>query len=376
MSSPLVWISAGELSGDMHAAALARAIREFQPDARMRGIAGPYLRELGAETLFPMENLAVMGITEVLRYLPAIFSMLKAIRKDLLQNRPDMVVLVDAPSFNFRVAKIASEAGIPVYYYISPKVWASRPGRVHFMKRHIRRIISILPFEKTFFQKYGMEADYVGNPIVDMLNLPSLEGVQIEPGRIGIMPGSRNKEITALLPVFADAARRIGERRPDASFHCIKAPNIADSRIMELWPHDIPLTIINSDQRYACIKSCEMLLAASGTATLESALIGTPTVVAYKVSPLTALIIKKIITVRYVSLPNLIMDRPIFPELLQENATSEKIADAALNWLENPASSSLIRSDLAELRRVVGEPGAAKRAAQVILKDAGFMPCA
>ena len=159
MSAPLIWISAGELSGDMHAAALARALRDARPDARIRGIAGPYLREFGAEAVYPMENLAVMGFTEVFRYLPTVFSMLDGIRKDLRQNRPDAVVLVDAPSFNFRVAKIASEAGIPVYYYISPKVWASRPGRVRFMKRHIKRIISIFPFEEELFKKYGMRAD-------------------------------------------------------------------------------------------------------------------------------------------------------------------------------------------------------------------------
>ena len=373
MSAPLIWISAGELSGDMHAAALARALRDARPDARIRGIAGPYLREFGAEAVYPMENLAVMGFTEVFRYLPTVFSMLDGIRKDLRQNRPDAVVLVDAPSFNFRVAKIASEAGIPVYYYISPKVWASRPGRVRFMKRHIKRIISIFPFEEEFFKKYGMRADYVGNPTVDMLNPPALERVRTEPGRIGLMPGSRNKEISALLPIFADAARRILERVPDASFHCVKAPNIPESAITERWPEDIPLNIVDSGNRYEFMKSCETLLAASGTATLESALIGTPTVVAYKLSPFTGFIAKRFITVRYVSLPNLIMDRPVFPELLQENATGEKIADAALNWLRNPEAAARVRSDLAELRRILGEPGAAGRAARLILADAGLL---
>lgn len=373
MSSPLIWISAGELSGDMHAAALGRALRERKPDIRLRGIAGPYLRELGAEALYPMENLAVMGFTEVFRYIPTIFSMLKGIRTDLRQNRPNAIVLVDAPSFNFRVAKIASEANIPVYYYISPKVWASRPGRVHFMKRYIKRIISIFPFEEAFFKKYGMQADYVGNPTLDILNLPELDHIQIEPGRIGLMPGSRNREVTALLPLFGEAARRIQAQLPNAEFHCIKAPNILETRIRELWPQTIPLHMVDSNNRYGFIKSCETLLAASGTATLESALIGTPTVVTYKVSPLTGFIAKRFITVQYVSLPNLIMNRPVFPELLQENATGKTIAEAALGWLKNPESAAKVRENLAQLRRMLGNPGAPGRAAQLILEDAGLI---
>lgn len=368
-ASPHIWISAGELSGDMHAADLAQALHERYPDLALRGLAGPYMRQAGVTPLFPMENLGVMGISEVIGYLPKIFAMLRGIRADIHAAPPSALVLVDAPSFNFRLAKIAHAAGIPVYYYISPKVWASRPKRVLFMKKYVRRIFSILPFEETFFDRFGVQVEYVGNPTRDRLARLSLPPSSLVPDRIALMPGSRKREVSTLMPIFADAARSIRTARPQAAFHCIQAPTISRDLLLQFWPQDIPLRIIPGEERYSFLKTCHVLIAASGTATLESALLGVPTVVAYKVSPLTELAARLLITVPYVSLPNLILNREIFPELLQKDASGPRIAEAALRWLTRPELLEKTKNELLELDALLSGPGAALTAARHILAD-------
>ena len=196
-----IWINAGELSGDMQAAALLSALREREPDLRATGMGGPNLARAGQKNLFRVEALSVMGIAEVLTALPRALRMLARIKEELAALRPDAVVLVDAPEFNFRVAKTAHGLGIPVYYFIPPKIWAWRTGRVRFLHRHVRRLFCILPFEPDFYARYGVAVDYVGNPLVDMVQWPELETLSPVSGRIGLMPGSRRKEVEASCPV-------------------------------------------------------------------------------------------------------------------------------------------------------------------------------
>lgn len=230
-----LWVSAGEMSGDMHAANLVRAIQAKAPHIRFAGVGGPDLRKTGFEDVFKVEDLSVMGITEVLSHLPRILGMLKRIRQELAARRPDAVILVDAPSFNFRIAKYAKELGIPVYYYISPKIWAWRTGRVKFIRRYVDKVISILPFEVDFYRQHDMEIDYVGNPLVDMVDWNEIDALAPIPQRIGLLPGSRKKEITSLMPQFAIAAEHMRKELPELEFHCVRAPGVSEDNLRELW---------------------------------------------------------------------------------------------------------------------------------------------
>ncbi len=356
------------MSGDMHAANLVRALQQKDSRLRFAGVGGPDLRATGFEYVFQVEQLSVMGLTEVFTHLPRIIGILKQVQQELVRKRPTAVVLVDAPSFNFRVARYAKELGIPVYYYISPKIWAWRTGRVKFIREHVDRVISILPFEVDFYARHNMHIDYVGNPLMDMIDWQTIDHITPVPERIGLLPGSRKKEITTLMPRFAAAATRMHQQCPDLAFHCVCAPGVQADTLRQLWNTSVPLTIHGPKERYALMKSCNMLFAASGTATLESALIGTPTLVTYKVSPLSYAVGARLIKVPFVSLPNLIMGREIFPELLQNSAHGATIAAHALHWLQTPEVTAHIRNELKTLRGMLGKPGAASRAADTILQ--------
>ncbi len=371
-SGQTIWISAGEASGDMHGALLLKALREKDPSLCFAGMGGPALREAGLEALFRTEDLSVMGITEVLGHLPRIFSMLSGIRDALARLRPRAVIVIDAPDFHFRVIKAARALDIPVYYYISPKIWAWRQGRAEFIRAHVRKMISILPFEVEFYRRFGMDANYVGNPLVDIVDYPSLRHIAPESGLVGLLPGSRKSEITSLLPAFAGAARILRRRLPHLSFACVRAPNVEEARLRALWPEDVPVEFIAPENRWAFMRGCEMLMAASGTVTLESAIAGVPTLVAYKVSPVSFAVGKALVKVPFISLPNLVAGRGIFPELLQKDCDPEPLAAAALAWLlPAPGTSPLadVRRELDKVRAMLGGPGAPGRAAGVILED-------
>lgn len=362
-----IWINAGELSGDMQAASLLHALKARQPDLQAVGMGGPHLAAAGQHTLFRVESLSVMGFSEVLSAVPRALRLLRGIGQELEQRRPEAVVLVDAPEFNFQVAKKAHRLGIPVYYFIPPKVWAWRTGRVEFLRRHIRELLCILPFEEAFYRAHGLSVHYVGNPLVDMVNWPSIRHIEPDPLRIGLMPGSRNKEVRALMPLFGDMARHLLFQRPDLRFHCLRAPNMTEAHLRSFWPADIPLAMESPEGRYEAMRRCRCVVAASGTATLETALAGVPTVVTYKVSPLSAFFAKRFIRVPFVSLPNLILDRELFPELLQDAATPETLSSAVTRWLDDAAALAEVHSGLETLRDRCGDAGSADRAAAVLL---------
>lgn len=375
MSAPTFWINTGELSGDMQAALLLKALKKRLPDAKFAGMGGVHLAGAGLDTLFRIEDLSIMGITEVLGHLPTIFRMLAGINAALARIRPAAVIVVDAPDFHFRVIASARELGIPVYYYISPKIWAWRERRAVFIRNNVRRLISILPFEAEFYRRFGMNVDYVGNPLIDIVNYPALNRIGHDPDLVGFLPGSRKKEITALLPAFGGAARILRQRLPHVGFVCLRAPGLDESLLRSHWPDDVPVDFAAPDNRFALMRRCRMLIAASGTATLESAIAGTPAIVAYKVSRLSFAVGKLLVKTPFISLPNLILGREVFPELLQKQCDAVPLADAALRWLlPPPANDPLdkIREDMREIRRLLGKPGAAGRAADVVLNDMGL----
>jgi len=364
-----IWINAGETSGDLHGGSLMEAISSVAPDTTFCGMGGPEMRSRGFDAVLRVEDLSVMGFTEVFGKIFDILKMLKKIKQELAVRRPDAVILIDAPEFNFRVAKYASALGIPVYYYISPKLWAWRTGRAKFIAKHVTRLFSILPFEVEFYKQFNMDIDYIGNPLVDTIDWESIDHIVPHKNRIGILPGSRKKEIEALMPQFAIAASIMAKEHPELEFHCIQAPGISPDRLRELWKSSVPLTIHPPENRYEFMRGCAMLIAASGTVTLEAALIGTPTLITYQLSKLTFFLATKFIEVPFVGLPNLIMGREVFPELLQEQANGDVVAKRALSWLNTSGKLEEIRNDLKVLRTKVGEPGAATRAARLIIED-------
>ena len=366
-----LWINAGELSGDLQGGALLSALREYAPEDALRvvGMGGDNLARAGQENLLRVEQLSVMGIVEVITSLPRIFGLLRRIRREMERIRPDAVLLIDAPEFNFRVAKIAHRLGIPVYYFIPPKVWAWRTGRVKFLKEHVRRIFSILPFEVDFYREHGMDVTYVGNPLVDLVNYESIRDVPPVQNRIGLMPGSRRKEVESLLPAFSGAAALLAERFPELEFHCIRASSFSEEYLRSLWKAPVPLVMHDGRDRYRLMRTFPCIMAASGTATLETGLAGVPTLVAYKVSPLSYQIALHVLKVKWISLTNLIMNRTVFPEHIEKDADPAPLATRMEEWLSRPEILEGIRRDLDELREKCGKPGSAKRAAEALWKE-------
>ena len=361
-----IWISTGEASGDMHGAALVRALQTLAPDWEFLGGGGPALKAAGLRLEFSIQELSVMGLTEVLSALPRIVRLLARIRKRLKETRPSALVLIDSPDFNFLVARMAKRLGIPVFFYISPQVWAWRKGRIGFLKQHATRVLCILPFEKPFYAAHGLEVDFVGHPLLDEIPLDALATITPDRDRIGLLPGSRMKELASLLPEFIDTARLLKAQFPYLTFGVARAPSIPEETLRSYFPSDLPLTIVQPEERYEFMRRCFLLLAASGTVTMEAALIGTPTIVAYRLSPFTFALGKKLVHVDHISLPNLILGERVFPELLQEDARSDVMAEHARFWLQHDEETAEVRIKLNRLKNLMGDPGAPARAAHII----------
>ena len=219
--TPLIWINAGETSGDLHGAVLARALAARAPGLRLAGMAGPAMREAGVEAVARTEDLSVMGFTEVIAKLGTVLGLISRVKRELARRRPDALICIDAPAFNFKVIKAAVKLGIPVFYYISPKLWAWRQGRARFIRDHVDRMLCIFPFEREFYARFGVDVDYVGHPQVEELTTPRLRAVTPDPQLVGVLPGSRRREVQGLTPVFARAAAMMRQARPTcASWPC------------------------------------------------------------------------------------------------------------------------------------------------------------
>lgn len=326
------------------------------------------MRSIGFEALLHSEELSVMGLTEVLGALPRILNIYKRIKTQLQKENPACLILLDAPDFHFRLARMAHRLKIPVFYYISPQIWAWRKGRVRFIKKYVSKTLCIFPFEKEFFSRNGVEVEFVGHPLVEQLGREDLQEVQPDPGSIGIMPGSRGKEIAALLPEFAAAAAILARRRPGLRFQLFLAAEEHRPLVQKHWPEGLDLQIIPFAERYSQIKGCGLVLTASGTATLECALLGTPAIVAYRVSGLSYWIARMLVDVPYISMPNIIMDQEVFPEFIQSRARAEILAEQALFWLENPDKTAAVREILKSIQTRLGQKKASATSAELIVQ--------
>lgn len=357
------YIITGEASGDLHASNLVKEMKNIFPGCSFRAWGGDLLAASGAEVVRHIRDLAFMGFAEVIMNLRTIFKNIEFCKKDILEWKPDAVILVDYPGFNLRIAKFLKEKGIPVYYYISPQVWAWKSSRVNTIKRTVDKMITILPFEKDFYRSFGMEVEYVGHPLLDALGeeMQDRGSSQSNPrsGIIALLPGSRKQEIEAKLPLMTALTRRF----PEYEFRIAGAPSISPEFYAKFTNGKIPVV---HGKTYALLQESEAALVTSGTATLETALLGIPEVVCYKGNPLSFAIAKRIVNVKYISLVNLIMNEEVVKELIQQELTVDNL-ERELRRVLDRSHREWLFGKYRELRKVLGGTGASRRAAELIL---------
>lgn len=389
-----VFVIAGEASGDLHGSNLIHALKSKLPQTRFVGIGGPKMEEAGLELLFPSSDLAVVGVVEVIGHIRPILKAFGRTTAWLRKKRPDLLILIDYPEFNLQVASRAKKLGIPIFYYISPQVWAWRQGRVKKLRRLVDRMAVILPFEEAFFRSHGMEVSFVGHPLLDVVKAEVSKtefcikaGLNPERPIVGLVPGSRKSEVSRLFPVMAGAAERIFQDRQDVQFVVPLAPSLDpgilesfNNRIIKLIttdPHrqlqtdkslNHPIIRVVKGQTYDAIAASDLILAASGTVTLEAAILGTPMVVTYKVSPFTCFLGKCLIKVPFASLVNLVAGRRVVTEIIQRDVTPERLSQEALSLLRDHAGRENMIKGLKEVKNALGGSGASERAADLAME--------
>lgn len=356
---------AGEASGDLHGANLARALRALDPGLHLAGAGGPRMREAGVHIVADPTPHASVGIVEALRHFHRYARLYRLLLSALRTLRPVAAVLIDSPDFNLRFAERVADHGIPIFYYISPQIWAWRPGRIRTIRRLVRKMIVILEFEEKIYREAGVEVAYVGHPLLDAFRPIDRAAARREFGDpeilIGLLPGSRARQFRILLPILREAAAAIAREIPAARFVVACAPGIDPALARETG---LPAV---RDRTPEVMAASDLLLTASGTATLEAALYETPMIVTYKLHPLTALTLGPLIRVKDYALVNLVAGRRIMPEYYQFRARPRLIAREAVSLLKGGRLAEM-RKALREVRRKLGEPGASRRAAAEILK--------
>ncbi len=347
-----VWINACEVSGDLQASLLLSELQKIYPDMEVIGMGGEHLHALGQKNLFHVNELSVMGITEIISAIPKIFKLWKRIKQSIKEEKPDVVILVDSGEFNFPIAKYVKNLGIPVYYFIPPKVWAWRKYRVKYLKKYVDKIFCILPFEVEFYKQHGIYSEYIQNPLVNALasyKALTFNKENTETIHFSIMPGSRRKEVTSLLPFFAKVASELYKKYPNSTYSIIQAPSFTQEYLESFWKTSEnlpPVNFIQSNERYKALANSHFCLAASGTATLETALIKLPTIISYQVSNLTYTIAKIFMKIDFAGLASLIAGHEVFPEYIQKDMTLEKVMPKIYSWIENPEELEKLQKEL------------------------------
>jgi lipid-A-disaccharide synthase len=368
-------IIAGEASGDLHGSSLVREALSLEPSLAFFGIGGAQMRSAGVETLVDAREMAVVGLVEVARHFPAIYRAFRKMERILKENPPDLLILIDYPDFNLRLAKVAKSAGVKVLYYISPQVWAWRVGRVKKIARIVDRMAVVFPFEVPFYQKEGVPVSFVGHPLVDSVHpTMSLEDARdafgIDPARrtVGLFPGSRKQEIRKHLPILLKSALLLRERFPDLQFILPLASSLDRSDIAPyLDSSGVTVTLVEG-KGYDVIQVCDAIISVSGTVTLEIALLGVPLVLIYQVSPLTFQVAKWLIRVDHVGICNIVADKRVVREMIQHEAEPERITEEIARILTDSSYAEDIRNGLALVRTRLGSGGCSARVAAIVLE--------
>ena len=378
-----VFIIAGEASGDMHAAGLCRELMRMRPNMTITGIGGPAMKAAGVDVIFPNSRLAVVGLFEVLSHAGPVYRAYRSVINRLKRTPPHLLILVDYPEFNLLVASHARKLNIPVFYYISPQIWAWREGRVKKIRRLVDGMAVILPFEKEFYKRHGMDVTYVGHPLLDSVKPVSdrkafcnEQGMNPKHPVVGLLPGSRAGEIRRFTRIMAETAMLVMNKMPSVQFVIPAAPGMdasTSSTLRDIIRKTVPAGKIDRfrivrDRTHEAIAVSDIILTASGTVTLEAGIIGTPMVVMYSVNPLTYHVGRYLIRVKYCSLVNLVAGREIVPEILQNDATPKRLSTELLVKLLDPAALAGMRQELHCLHDMLGGGGASERAAQQALE--------
>ena len=377
-----ILLSCGEPSGDLYAGALTRELRALDPGARISGLGGPAFAAAGGELLEDYRGLAVTGLTEALSKVPRSYATIKRIADTARAERPHALVVIDFPDFNFPLARRVKRLGIPVVYYISPQIWAWRPGRLKAIREFADRVLVIFPFEEAIYRDGGVPVEFVGHPLIDLAS-PSAprdaflraHGLASEPPTVALLPGSRPNEVGRILPDLLAAAVLIQQKVPAAQFLIARAPNLDDQLFADAQAAGARFTTVEGDTD-GVLASADVALTASGTATVQTALHDTPMVIVYRLSPLTYRIGRKLVKLDSVGMVNLIAGEKIVPELIQDAFTPEAVAREAVSMLTDTARAARIREGLARVRSRLGGPGASRRAAKAIFEIATCAPSA
>lgn len=366
-------ISCGEPSGDLYGGELLKHLRPSLPGLEAFGLGGEHLEREGATLFGHVRDLAIVGLVEVVRHLGMLRRIFKGVLAEVDRRRPDLAVLVDYPSFNLRLARELKRRGVPVVYYISPQIWAWKGWRIREIRRDVAHMLVIFPFEQVLYEKAGVPVTFVGHPLVDLVRpapdrAAFLRAIGLDPARpvVTVLPGSRSTELRYNLPPVAGGIRLMAEQRPELQFLLAVAPSL-DPRALRAAFEGLPVTFL-ARQTHAALGAATIALVASGTATVEAALLGTPMVVFYRISPLTYALGRRFVNVPHAAMANLIAGHEAVPELIQGDLRPARVASEALSLLDDPARIANMKEELGEVGRRLGAPGASERAARAVLK--------
>ena len=368
-----ILVSAGEASGDLYAALLVEELRRNWPDARFFGCTGPRMRRSGVETAVDASSLAVVGLVEVVSHIPRIYGHFRQLLRFVQRDRPDLAILTDSPDFHLRLARKLHRRGIPVIYLVAPQVWAWRKGRLRQMRRALNHVLCIFPFEERFFEDHGLPATYIGHPLAGLAKpaLPRTDFFRkhrfpLNRPLIAVLPGSRRGEAARHLPPLLDAVERL--YREQAASFVLPASATAGVGFFEERIGGAPIKVIEGEN-WDSIAHADLALAASGTVTVEAALLGTPMVTFYKVTSISWLLGRVLVRLPFYSMVNLIAGRAIVPELMQSAMTGERLAGEARRLLGNPEARARMRADLAEVAARLSPPSNPMARASAIIQD-------
>ena len=369
-----VLIVSGEASGDHHAAQLVQEVHKIDPDVHFLAMGGEEMRKAGVEIVVDSKPLAVVGAIEILQHFVPIFRAWKTLRRIIKQQPPDLVVLIDYPEFNLQIAKAAKKAGIKVLYYISPQVWAWKQRRVKTIRQRVNKMLVIFPFEEAFYQKGGVPVEFVGHPLtgkvqadIDKAQMRQQLKLDADSRVIGLLPGSRKGEIRRLLPVLLATAKQLKNRYPDLNFILPLASSLSKEDLAPyLQDCDLPLQVI-AGQFYNALQLCDAAIVTSGTATLETALMGVPMVIIYKTAASTYHIVKRIIKIPYIGLCNIVAGKAIVKELIQHEASVENISAEIGRLLDNKDYREAMHENLLQVKEKLGKGGGSQQAAKALL---------
>jgi len=369
-------IVAGEASGDLHGANLVKALRHLSPDLEIVGIGGEKMKAAGVEILFDISQMAIVGFTEVLSQFKKLRRIFLKTCRVIKTEELAALILIDYPGFNLRLAAHVKKhkLEIPVIYYISPQVWAWGKGRVKRIAELVDKMIVVFPFEREIYRNEGLPVEFVGHPLLDVIGERESEektatdlNVSLDNPIVGLLPGSRRQEINRLLPLMLKAAKLMRKEMPTLRFILPRASTVSSPEIGNLLPPDLEVSVV-TDKTYKVMALADLLLVASGTATLEAACVGTPMIIVYKVSLLNWLLAKSLIKIPHLGLVNVVAGRKVVPEFLQFEAEPRRLASAALSLLEDRDKQELMKKDLKAVKAQLGRPGASRRAAHLVLE--------